>query len=265
MMSGHDGSIGRPPDRDMDEEFARLLLEAHLTSQGETGFSCEINRNDPPDLVARLGNGEQWGVEVVRAYQQVEQIGHDEAGSSETVRARLSAFAGKLEHQTEAIRRRGYVLYLEGPGPLSSWNGAVSTPRWTRWERETTQAVRDHVVRGDGDTLRFPGGSLQPREPGCRWTFMLGATAAELCSATTAILRRVLDDKANGLCRWSGTFAQRWLLVLSCYPLADDNAAIETTLRRLVRETATVSGYDGVYWSGYPDRALVPISLSDDD
>jgi len=72
----------------------------------------------------------------------------------------------------------------------------------------------------------------------------------------------VLEDKANDLERWDGTFAQRWLLLLNCYPLADDTAEVEGALRRLARVNAGAAQFDGIFWSGYPNRAVVPISLS---
>jgi hypothetical protein len=51
------------------------------------------------------------------------------------------------------------------------------------------------------------------------------------------MLRVVLEDKTNDLQRWNGTFAQGWLLLLNCYPIADDTAEVDGALRRLARGT----------------------------
>jgi hypothetical protein len=198
-------------------------------------------------------------VEVARAYQQVDQIGRAEVVSSEEVSAFLRAFGNELAKETEGKRSRDYSLYLEGPGLLSSWKRSVSRQRW---KKETKVLILNHIASGDERTLRFSGGNLRPRKPGERWTVMVGNQAAETDSAAIRMLRRVLEDKTNGLTRWNEAFSQRWLLLLNCYPLADNAAEVEGTLRRLVCENAALARFDGVFWSGYPDRALIPIPLS---
>ena len=40
-----------------DEEFSRRLLTDHLSNQGKSGFRCEVNAKDPPDL---LVTWEDW-------------------------------------------------------------------------------------------------------------------------------------------------------------------------------------------------------------
>ena len=79
-----------------DDRFALGLLIDHLTTRGETDFQCEINTNDPPDLIITWKHRERWGVEVTRAYQQVDQIGKAETVSSEDVGAFLRAFSSEL-------------------------------------------------------------------------------------------------------------------------------------------------------------------------
>ena len=99
-----------------DEKFALGLLMDHLKTYGKAGFQCKCNPNDPPDLIITWKHGGRWGVEVVRAYQQVSQIGKTEVVSSESVVAFLRAFGNRLGKETEGIRRRGYTLHLECPG-----------------------------------------------------------------------------------------------------------------------------------------------------
>jgi hypothetical protein len=147
---------------------------------------------------------------------------------------RVSAgFGNELAKETEGIRLRDYALHLEGPGPFSSWKRCV--PR-QRWKEKTKDSILNHVASADSGILSFPGSRLRPGEPGERWTVMVGQGAAELGSAITGMLRMVLEDKVNDLERWDGTFAQRWLLLLNCYALADDTAEVEGALRRLARE-----------------------------
>jgi len=92
---------------------------------------------------------------------------------------------------------------------------------------------------------------------------MIAGQVAEIDSAITGMLGRVLEEKTNDLLRWNGTFSQRWLLLLNCYPLAENAAEVEGTLRRLIRENTGPAGFDGIFWSGYPNRTLIPISLSE--
>ena len=68
----------------------------------------------PYDRVGARGTG----VEVARAYQQVNEIGKAQAVSSEEVGAFLRSFGSKFAAGTEGRRHRAYTLYLEGPGFL---------------------------------------------------------------------------------------------------------------------------------------------------
>ncbi len=120
-----------------------------------------------------------------------------------------------------------------------------------------------HIASRESGPLQFSGGTLQPGEPGKAWRVMIGGSAAELSLATAAMLRRALQDKTKKLHHWNGKFSQLWLLLLSCYPLADDTAEVENTLRGLVRKNAGLAGFDGSFGSGYPDRTLIPIAFSE--
>jgi len=225
-------------------------------------FRCNINAKDPPDLIITWKHGERWGVEITRTYQQVRKIGKAENISSKEVSEPMRAFGDELGKETENERRYDYTLYLEGPGSFSSWKPSDFGQPWKSWKKETRELIRVHIASGKSSKLQFTGGQLRPGETGKRWTVMVGSPVAELKSATAAMLRHALEDKMNDLNRWNRSFAQRWLLLLNCYPLADDSAEVEGTLRQLVRENAELTGFDGVFWSGYPDRTLIPIPLS---
>jgi hypothetical protein len=242
-----------------DESVALGLLKDHITARSEVGFSCDPNDNDPPDLIVTWEHGKRCGVEVSRTYQQVSQIGKPEVVSSASVVAFLQAFGNRLGKETEGRRHREYTLDLECPGPFSSWRRPVPKQEWTE---KVKDLVLRHIDAGESEDLCFPGGRLRPGVPGTPWRVSVAYPVAKLESATTQMLRRVLEDKANDLPRWNGTFFQRWLLLLNCYPLVDDAAKVEGALRRLVRENTALARFDGVFWSGYPDRALIPIPLS---
>ena len=243
-------------EANLDEGFALELLKNYLIEHGATEFQCEVNANDPPDLVVTWETGTRWGVEVTRAYQQVEAIDKATPVSSEHVAAHLRTFAKTLGETTEHIRRRGYSLYLEGPGPLNSWKQTVS---FKKWKKATEEVIREHITSGKSEELPFPSGSLTPGEPGKRWTVMIGSSVAEISSSTAAMLRRAVSDKTKGLPNWKGSFDQRWLLILNCNPLVDDVAEVESTLRQLVQTNQGLVGLDGIFWSGIPDRTLVEV------
>jgi hypothetical protein len=94
------------------------------------------------------------------------------------------------------------------------------------------------------------------------WRVMIECPATELVSATTAMIRWSLEDKVEDLIRWKGEFEQRWLLLLNCYPLAENTTELQDTLRRLGREIAGTHRLDGIFWSGFPNRTLTRIPLA---
>lgn len=243
-----------------DELLALELLKVYFTDQGVSDCRCEINVSDPPDIFALWDNGERWGVEVARVYQRVKQVGSDTNHvSSEAVAASFRRFADELGKKTARSHLRDYSLYLEMPGPFSSWKREF---RWNDWKKSTEPLLQEHIDSGIEDELRFSGGVLRPGDKGQRWTVMIGSPMSELKSATASMLRHIIEGKTKDLQRWSGQYAKRWLLLLNCYPLADDFDEVESIVHQLSRERVISVGFDGIFWSGYPDRTITPIFLS---
>ena len=77
------------------------------------------------------------------------------------------------------------------------------------------------------------------------------------------MLYRALKNKTEDLPKWNGGFAERWLLLLNCYPLVDNLVQVKDTLRQLLLAHPRLAGFNGIFWSGRPDRALTPISLGE--
>lgn len=239
-----------------DEPFALELLRAHLTNADEVGWKCEEGSN-PPDLVITWKGGERWGVEVTRSYQQVVAIGNLKVVSSEDVHNMLERFGDELGEELTPICQRNYALCLDIPGHLSSWKGNVEMKKW---KREVKEKVRKHVESNASDTLRFRGGTLRPGSSKKPWQTYIGHPPTEIVSATQGMLRHCFEDKGIDLPRWKHNFAQCWLLILNCYVLAESEN-IESALRKVAAEYADKYRFDGVFWSGYPDRSLVRICL----
>ena len=171
-------------------------------------------------------------------------------------------FAKKLGEKTRDIRKCGYTLSLEGPGRFSSWE--VSKKK-KKWEKETEEAIRQHVVSEKRSILRVPGVWLKPGEPGKRWTITVGSGAAETSLVTATMIWSALENKTAKLPKWNGSFAERWLLLLNFYPLVEDLAQMQDTLRQLVLDHPELAGFNSIFWSGfpdYPDWRVTPISLS---
>ena len=246
-----------------DVQFALGLLDDYLTEQGFSNFRFAPNRPDHPDLVVEWKDGARWGVEVTRTHQQVPLIGKPAPGSSDDVAAYLEKFAKELGNRTYSIRQRNYTIWHEGSSEFSSWEkrkGEFVSIK--QWRKDTEREVRQHILSGANDTLRFLGGRLKPGAPGKTWRILVGAGVARLDAATTMMLRHTLDEKAVDLPRWQGGFVQRWLLLLNHAPLMDDVDEIKATLHQLVGSGRGLAGFTGIFWSGASDRALVAISLS---
>ena len=241
-----------------DEEFGLELLSDHLTMSGRSGFQCAVHAEDPPDLVVNWNDGAQWGVEVTRTYHQVASFDGKKLVSSEQRGVPLWDFAEQLGEKTKGIRKRSYTLSLEGPGRFSSWKSPVSKKRW---QEKTEEAIRRHIVSEKSSILRVPGVWLKPSELGKRWTITVSGGVAEISVATATMVRRALEDKTKDLPRWNGSFAERWLLLLNCYPLAEDFAQVEDTLHQLVRKRPERGGFNGIFWCGYSGRTLTPLLL----
>ena len=218
-----------------------------------------MNEDDPPDLVVTWENGEKWGVEVTRTYQQVPSFKGEEPVSSETITATLRKFAEKFGEKTADIRKCGYTLNLEGPGRFSSWKDPVPIKKRLP---EIEKAILRHIDSEESSILRAPGVWLKPGEPGKRWTITVNSGVAEISSATNTMLWRALEDKTEDLPNWKGVFDKRWLLLLNYYHLVYDLVDVKNALRQLVRENQELAGFNGIFWSGYPDWTLTQISLS---
>ena len=246
-----------------DERFACGLLSDHLTMRAVSEFQCTVIEDDPPDLVVTWENGARWGVEVTRTYPQVESLGGGKPVSSAQTAATLRNFAEQLREKTKGIRKRGYTLHLEGPGPFSSWKKPDSMKSMKRWKEETEDAIRRHIASEENGILRIPGIWLKPSEPGKRWTIATDSGAFEIRSTTATMIWRALENKTKDLPKWNGTFASRWLLLLNCYTLVDALGQVKNILRQFVLEHPELAGFNGIFWSGHPNWTLFPISLGE--
>ena len=240
-----------------DEEFSRRLLTDHLSNHGKSGFRCEVNAKDPPDLLVTWDDGSQWGVEVTRTYQQVARCGGTSELSSAEITEPLRQFGERIGKETTDIRTRDYTLGL-GPDPADVLTGPSITFN-KAWKRKAEQAIRQHMEVDRTDILRCPGVWFKPGGSGNRWTVTVNAGVAEMNTAISVMLERAVDEKTRALPRWTGNVAKRWLLLLNAYPLVDNVGDVERALKKLTRSNPNLCGFDGVFWSGYPNRELVAI------
>lgn|GEM_PF-937674 len=278
----------KEPAPSSDEAVACRLLGDWLAGQGISDFRCEIAAKDPPDLILSFDDGERWGIEVTRTYQQVRRPGADVAESWRSIGEDLWKLGENIGKATKGMRRHSYTLHLQAPGLGSTWGRSQprrlrrsiheiadlvlrllarqapkqeQTKAWNAWKRDIKAEVTAHVASGADGRLNFPGGNLQSGGPGDSWRVSVAAPAVELSSALRATLRRAVVDKAADLHEWKKQFTQRWLLLLNCYPLADRRVEMEEAVRRIAREDANVARFDGILWSGADDRRLVRMSL----
>ena len=242
-----------------DEEFSLRLLTEHLSRQGKSGFACNANSNDPPDLIVTWDDGAEWGVEVTRTYQQVVSPDGENAISSDGITEPLLQFGERLETKTTNIRKRNYVLGLR-PDPADVL-GERPMSFDTAWKRKAERAIRQHIEDDRTEVLESPGVWLRPGGPGSCWTVIASPGVTEMSSAVHAMLERALGEKAKGLPRWKTHFSQRWLLLLNAFPLVHDLGEVQRTVMRLTRSNPSFCGFDGVFWSGYPDRSLYSIPI----
>ena len=253
------GIVTKGTQRVSDEVFSCRLLTEYLSNDGKSGFSCNVNSDDPPDLVVTWDDGSQWGVEVTRTYQQVPSSDGASAISSAGITEPLLAFGERLGTETANIRMRDYTLGL-GPDPADVLRGR-SMAFDTAWKRQTEQAIRQHIHADRTDVLRCPGVWFKPSGPGNRWTVTANPGVTEINPALHVTLERALKEKSKGLPRWKGHFVQRWLLLLNAYPLVDDVGEVQRTVMQLIRSNPNYCGFDGVFWSGDSDRSLFPIPI----
>lgn len=233
-----------------DEKFALELLRNYLSEHGDSEFRCEINANDPPDLIVIWENGDRWGVEVTQTHQQIVSIDRSKVVSSASVEAALRSFGEELGKMTEQIRKRDYFLNL--------W------PDSLRKKEETKKAIWKHIASSEVAPLyTYEHVWLDSSNLGNRWTVGVSPGVAEIPSTTEAMLWRAFRDKTDGLSRWNGDFDQRWLLLLNNYPLASDIDDMKEALRDFAGWSEESVRFNGVFWSGYSDMTLMPIVLQE--
>ena len=243
-----------------DEEFARQLLIEHFTKEGMSGCLCTINGNEPPDLIVTWKDGVEWGVEVTRTYQQVPSRGRANTSSSAGLTEPLFRLGQELGEATKNIRKRDYFSSL-GPDPADSLKGRP-TDFGRNWKRKTEEAIRRHIEEDNTEILRRSAAWLKPGELGNGWRVVTSAGVTEMSLATLSMLDRALAEKVKVLPRWNGNFAKRWLLILNAFPLVDDVEEVQEALEQLIGNSPSLCGFDGVFWSGCSNRALVAIQWS---
>lgn len=258
-MAGTSPAMTKTVNEISDEQFACQLLTEHLTEQTTQKFVCEVNPDDPPDILVKWNDGALWGVEVTRTYQQVPSRDGVGATSSEGVSATLWRFAEEFAAETQSIRKRDYVLVL-GPGP-SDILAECPTVFDRSWERSTRKLIRRHIEDDRSETVECPGARIEPGAHGNTWRAYVFGQPAEIRLATYDMLRKALKDKSGSMPRWSGEFERKWLLLLNGYPLVDDVEEVENALKKLIRSNPNYSGFDGVFWRGYAAPALTEIPL----
>ena len=242
-----------------DEPYACELLRNHLAEQLGLESDCELNRDDPPDLIATLVDGRRLGVEVVRGYQQVARFNTGERVPTVALGASLERFAMELEGKTSGKRKLSYLLTL-GPG---AWESPDSRQRLfdDQWKKESEESILSHIESASTDTLKLPGVWLQPRGSGNDWTVGVNAGADNTARAVTALLTTALSSKACKADSWIGDYSERWLLILNQYPLARDPDEVRSIAIQLVRENSEWARFEGILWKPYGDRSLVRMEL----
>ena len=240
-----------------DENFVLEFLEEFLSKCGHSGFKCFVNNNDPPDITVKLSNDTLFGVEVTRVYQQVKDIDGKKWVSSEKIFHHLYRFGEKLKKSTENIRKYDYHLNLgtEGHRPIDK-----------QWEKETKETICEHIVNEKTWILKGPGFRLSPHGVGkCLRVTVDSGGVHHIGRAITATLRCSLESKERGIQRWIGNFFERWLLLLNCYEMIGgyEFPQVEKAVRQYAKNYRDMTRFNGIMWSGYPNRTLKPISLSE--
>ena len=64
------------------------------------------------------------------------------------------------------------------------------------------------------------------------------------------MIRRGLENRTKDLPKWNGQFSERWLLLLNCYPLAEDPPQVKKILHQLVLEQPEFGRFNGIFWNG---------------
>lgn len=248
-----------------DEAFARKLLEQHYNRTSQEPVSIELCRDDPPDLIVWRSQEEIWGVEVTRVYGQVQSIGGGGAlGPSIGVSEVLIRFGERVGNDTHDIRKRDYTLSLTAPSPVFARDEPLRQQAFSVWKDKVAGEISAHVEGNKTDKLSGSGFTLLPGGPGTRWSVMAGAGVHLVEPTLNAALELAFRTKKEALPSWKGDCSKRWLLMLNCYPLVDDDDAV-AGIRRLLTQSGQ-DGFDGVFWSGFEDRSLIAVSgLGNDD
>ena len=255
----HSSSCSDPLANKKDERFSLGLIRNYLRQRFGGESTCDVNCSDPPDLVATLPNGERWGVEVTRAYQQVKLPGKDKVASSEALYSDLKRWADAIGEKTVSLRAVGYSLFL-GPGPLSLRDD--KPPLFDqKWKEDSERAIYHHIESGNTNILRGPGLWFKPGEPGQRWTVGVSpGGSAPISSVTASMLCKTLLSKARMVPNWHGAFDHQWLLVLNFYPLANDISNVKSIVEELVRSNHELLQFNGILWYDRlrPDLVAIP-------
>ena len=256
-MAGASPAMTKTVNEISDEQLACQLLTEHLTEQTTQKFVCEVNSDDPPDILVTWCDGSLWGFEVTRVYQQVLSSDGESVISSAGLSEPLYRFAQQLKQKTESIRERDFVLAL-GPGTLKDRLIVFDKA----WQRRSEKAIVKHIQGGRTDILRCSGVKLKPGAPGNLWRVIVNHPVAEINSATLAMLERALEAKTKGLPRWNRHLSQRWLLLLNDFILVDEICMIERAVKQLIRSKPNLRGFDGVLWKGATEQALEQVWLA---
>ena len=240
-----------------DENFVLEFLEEFLSKCGHSGFKCFVNNNDPPDITVKFGNDTLLGVEVTRVYQQVKDIDGKKWVSSEKIFHHLNRFGEKLKKSTENIGKYDYHLNLgtEGYRPIDK-----------EWEKVTKERIYEHIDYEKTWILTGPGFRLSPLSQGNRLCVTVNSSGPHnIDRVITTTLRCSLESKERGIQRWNGNFLERWLLLLNYYEMIYDNdfPQVEKVVRQYAKNYRDLTKFNGIMWSGFPDRTLKPISLSE--
>lgn len=244
-----------------DEQHACELLRDFLWKRyGRDLECCNLNNEDPPDIVATLANGFRWGVEVTQGHQQVERFNTGKRDSLLLRTAILYSFGKAIGEKTASIRKVDYMLKIE-PSPLT-FQGIKPRLFDREWQKKTEQVILDHINSGKMSPLKGPGFWFKPGQPGNRWAVAIDAGVHNVVSATAMMLRRALSDKASKVPQWKGDYTERWLLILSEYPLAEDADEVRSIVSSLIEENREYLRFSGILWSAKIDSDLVAIPFT---
>ncbi len=238
-----------------DESFARDLLCDYYSEREAKPPKIQLVDDDPPDLLIQWSDEQNWGVEVTRLYDAAIPIGNvDKRVSSESVRRSLEIIGEEINEETRNIRSRNYTLFFESPSPLNPQHIQNNRLPFSDWKRDATTAIVDHITQNKTAPLRGQGFKLTPGELGNRWSVHVATGAHKTDSTFDAAIQSILRKKEAKLPSWKINCKKRWLLILNCYILADDAVALDCISHWLT--SSTTQTFQGVFWSGYPERAL---------